>query len=54
MCVAFIKSKVDQNVSKKKSLVKNEAFDSQHTKPFVTVEMHSLELVTTMTGDYYE
>ena len=35
--VAFIKSKVDGNVSRKTSLVKDEAFDSQNTKPYVTV-----------------
>ena len=40
MWVAFIKSKVDQNVSRKTDVVKNEAFDSQDTKPYVTV--HSL------------
>ena len=37
MWVTFIKSKVDGNVSRKKSLPKNEAFDSQETKPYVTV-----------------
>ena len=35
--MAFIKSKVDRSVSRKKSLPKNEAFDSQDTKPCVTV-----------------
>ena len=33
MLVAFIQSQVDQNVSKKKYLPKNEAFNSQDTKP---------------------
>ena len=37
MRVASIKAKVDQNVQEKKNLPKNEAFDSQDTKPFVTV-----------------
>ena len=35
MRVAFIKSKVDRNVSGKKNPPKNEAFDSQDTKPCV-------------------
>ena len=34
--MAFIKSKIDENVSRKKSLPKNDAFDSQDTKPYVT------------------
>ena len=54
MWVAFIKSKVDRNVSREKSLPKNEVLDSQDTKPYVTVEKYSLQLVTIMTGDYYE
>ena len=33
---------------------KNEAFDIQDNKPYVTVQTHSLYLVTTMAGDYYE
>ena len=37
MWVAFIKSKVEWNISRKKSMPKNEAFDSQDTKPYVTV-----------------
>ena len=37
MRVAFIKSKVDRNVSRKKNLPKNEAFDRQdNTKACVT------------------
>ena len=32
--MAFIKSKADRNVSRKKGLPKNEAFDSQNTKPY--------------------
>ena len=35
---AFSKSKVDRN----KNLVKNEAFESQDTKPYVTVYIRSL------------
>ena len=35
--MAFIKSKVDRNVSKKKRLPKNETFDNQDTKPYLTV-----------------
>ena len=52
--MAFIKSRVDRNVSRRKSLAKNEAFSTQDTKPYVTIEKHSLQLVTTMTGNYYE
>ena len=32
-----MKSKVDQNVPRKASLIQNEAFDSQDTKLYVTV-----------------
>ena len=35
--MAFIKSNVDRNLLRKKSLPKNEALDSQDTKPYVTV-----------------
>ena len=52
--MAFIKSRADRNVSRRKSLAKNEAFSTQDTKPYVTIEKHSLQLVTTMTGNYYE
>ena len=37
MCVAFIKSKFDQNVSRKKSSPKNEALDRQDIKLCVTL-----------------
>ena len=36
--VTFIKYKVDRNVSRKKSLPKNETFDSPDTtKPYMTI-----------------
>ena len=35
--MAFSKSKVDRNVSRKKSLPKNEGSDSQDAKPCVIV-----------------
>ena len=37
LCVNDIKSEIDWNISRKKSVPKNEAFDSQDTKPYVTV-----------------